>query len=356
MQCLCLWKRHRSPIPHQRTSRKGKGLPDLIHSDVCGPFETQLIGGSRYFISIIDACSNWVSIYMMSRKSDAMECLKHYEKMAERNTGRKIRVFRSDRGGEYMSNELKVHFADRGIKHELTSSSTTQQNGVAERLNWTLLDFMRSILCHKGLPKALWVEALSTAVYIRNRVTGRALRSNTTPFYLWTNQVPMLSHVRVPGSKCWYVLPKRHVQKLHSCSRQALFIGYCDISKAYKLLDGERKSIVISRDVIFDESTIRKFGKDFGNSISTNDNTDDDYITLDLEQSADNCSRVEPVVEFSGNLRERESSGSPDIPTPQQTEVETDDSGRDIEPNITEQNTTAPVRRSNRQRRHPGSW
>ena len=52
---------------------------------------------------------------------------------------------------------------------------TPQQNGVAERMNRTLMDCVRSLLHWSNLDKKFWAEALSTAVYIRNRVYSRSL-------------------------------------------------------------------------------------------------------------------------------------------------------------------------------------
>ena len=59
--------------------------------------------------------------------------------MVERSTGRKLKVLRSDNGGEYTSGEFVEHLMSEGIRHELTVPKSPQQNGVAERLNRTLV-------------------------------------------------------------------------------------------------------------------------------------------------------------------------------------------------------------------------
>ena len=63
--------------------------------------------------------------------------------------------------------------------------------------------------------------------------------------------------MRVFGSQCWYVKPKRNMQKLDVRTRDALMMGYCGQSKGYKLWDGNDKKFVVSRDVTFNETLSR---------------------------------------------------------------------------------------------------
>ena len=128
------------------------------------------------------------------------------------------------------------HVTRDGIHHQLTTAYIPQQNGVAERLNRTLVELARSMLNHKNLTKGFWAEALSTANYIRNRVTTRALPSTTTPYQLWNGSKPDFKLLRVFGSKCWYATPQHKVQKLDSRAHQAIMVGYASNSKAYKVV------------------------------------------------------------------------------------------------------------------------
>ncbi len=207
----------------------------------------------------------------MHRKSDSLPCFKNYHKYAEAHAGSKVKkinvlarssdsgsrvkTLRTDNVGKYLSTELKNYLAENGIEHQLTVAYTPQQNGVAERMNRTLVDPVRPMIHSKGLAKRLWAEALSTAVYIRNRVASRSLPSNTTPFHLWIGKAPDLSYLRVFGSKCWYVVPKSKLKKLDARSKMAIMVGYSSHSKGYKLWDPESQTFVVSRDVTFHESS-----------------------------------------------------------------------------------------------------
>ncbi|GKE69578.1 retrovirus-related pol polyprotein from transposon TNT 1-94 [Tanacetum coccineum] len=79
--------------------------------------------------------------------------------MAEKQTGKNVKVLRTDRGGEFVSKEFTAYCDEEGIKRELTAPYTPEQNGVAERKNRTVVEMARSMLKFKGLPDSFWAEA-----------------------------------------------------------------------------------------------------------------------------------------------------------------------------------------------------
>ncbi|KAK4430730.1 hypothetical protein Salat_0834700 [Sesamum alatum] len=70
---------------------------------VCGPLRTQARGGFSYFITFTDDHSRYGYVYLMRYKSEALE------------TNCKIKVLRSDRGGEYLSREFLDYLKEHGI-------------------------------------------------------------------------------------------------------------------------------------------------------------------------------------------------------------------------------------------------
>ncbi|MBF6309039.1 transposase family protein, partial [Nocardia farcinica] len=76
--------------------------------------------------------------------------------LAETQTGKRVKVLRSDNGGEYTSGAMAKLCADRGIEQKFTPSYTPQLNGVAERMNRTLVECARCMLEHAGLSKEYW--------------------------------------------------------------------------------------------------------------------------------------------------------------------------------------------------------
>ena len=126
-------------------------LLGLVHTDVCGPMMTQARGGYSYFITFIDDLSRFGYVYLMKHKSEAFDKFKEYQSMVEKQTGKSIKVLRSDRGGEYLSTEFLDYLKVNGILSEWTLPYTPQLNGVAKRRNRTLLDMVRSMMCFTDL-------------------------------------------------------------------------------------------------------------------------------------------------------------------------------------------------------------
>jgi transposase InsO family protein len=69
----------------------------------------------------------------MKEKSEAFETFKIFKALVENESGCMIQCFRTDRGGEYTSNEFNEFCNSQGIKRQLTAAYTPQQNGVSER-------------------------------------------------------------------------------------------------------------------------------------------------------------------------------------------------------------------------------
>ena len=144
--------------------------------------------------------------------------------------------------------------AKEGIRHEFTIPHTPQQNGVAERLNRTLIEGVRTMLADSRLPHRFWAGALSTCVYLRNRSPTKAV-TGVTPYEAWSGTKPDVSHLRVFGCSAYALVPKVERSKLDSKTRKCVLLGYGSNQKGYRLYDLDRKKVVHSRDVTFDEAS-----------------------------------------------------------------------------------------------------
>jgi transposase InsO family protein len=131
-------------------------LLELIHYDICEINDVLAEGGQRYFMTMIDDVSGYFYVYLLKTKDEALNCFKNYKAEVENQLEKKIKRFRSDRGGEYFSNELDLFYAKYGIIHDRTLPYSSQSNEVAERKNRTLTDLVNSILDTVGLSKAWW--------------------------------------------------------------------------------------------------------------------------------------------------------------------------------------------------------
>ena len=143
--------------------KREKHILELVHSDVFGPVKVPSLGKSVYYVSFIDDFSRNTWIYFFKQKSKVFDRFKKFKALVENQTEKKIKVLRIDNGGEFCSKEFEEFCKKCGIARQKTTPYTPQQNGVAERMNRTLMEKARSMLSGAGLEQKFWAEAVATA-------------------------------------------------------------------------------------------------------------------------------------------------------------------------------------------------
>lgn len=244
-------KQTRRPFP-SKTSFSATRFLELVHGDICGPISPSTDAGNRYFLLLVDDYSRFMWVYMLKNKSEAFEVFKKFQAKVENGTSNRIGVFRTDRGGEFVSKEFTAYCEDRGIVRHFTAPYTPQQNGVVERRNRTVVEMARSFLKHANLPSGLWAEAIRHSIYILNRVPTRAL-TGKTPYEVLKEHKPNLSHIRVFGCIAHMKVPDINAKKLDDRSVMVVNLGKDPGTKAYRLYDPVNKRVFVSRDVRFEE-------------------------------------------------------------------------------------------------------
>ncbi|KAL0283839.1 UNVERIFIED_CONTAM: Retrovirus-related Pol polyprotein from transposon TNT 1-94 [Sesamum angustifolium] len=161
----------------------------------------------------------------MREKSEVFKVFKKFKNLVEKQSGRSIKVLRSDRGKEYNNSEFDKFCEEEGIEHQTTVSYNPQQNGVSERKNRTVMEMARSMLQEKNLPKAF-------------------LGRSSLHCSLSTQQYLL----------CTY--SNREKAKLEEKTEKGIFLGYSTQSKGYRIYNLKTKKLIISRDVEFDEDAM----------------------------------------------------------------------------------------------------
>ncbi|KAA0032987.1 copia protein [Cucumis melo var. makuwa] len=191
-------------------------------------------------------------VYFVKEKSEVFGMFKRFKALVEKESGYYIKALRSDRGGEFTSNEFKTFCVENGIRRTMKVPFTPQQNGVVERKNRTILNMARNMLKCKKMPKEFWAQAVECAVYLSNRSPTRSLW-NKTPQQAWTGRKPSIGHLRVFGCMAYAHIPDQKRSKLDDKSEKYVFVGYDASSKGYKLYNPVTKKTIVSRDLVFDE-------------------------------------------------------------------------------------------------------
>jgi len=107
---------------------------ELIHTDVCGPFRTRTPRGEEYLILFIDDFSRFVWLGLMKHKDEAFEKFKSFKALVENESDHKIKCLRSDRGGEFTSNEFFDFCEEHGIRREFSTTLKLLMNSGMVRL------------------------------------------------------------------------------------------------------------------------------------------------------------------------------------------------------------------------------
>ncbi|GMF34426.1 unnamed protein product [Phytophthora fragariaefolia] len=171
----------------------------------------------------------------------------------ENATGKTIKRLRSDNGGEYTDKLFKAYLIRNGIKHEKPVPYTPQQNGLAERMNRSLVEMARCMLYHEGIDKKWWAESVNTAAWIINRIPNSV--NIKTPYEIVNRAKPQLNHLKVFGSLGYAHIPDEKRRKRDTKAFRCRFLGYEDGVKGYRVLNVAIGKVQILRTVKFMETT-----------------------------------------------------------------------------------------------------
>ncbi|RVW74734.1 Retrovirus-related Pol polyprotein from transposon TNT 1-94 [Vitis vinifera] len=193
---------------------------------------------------------------LMKTKDEVNLLFQNFHKMIETQYNAKVRVLRSDNGGEYKSYDLQKYLEGHDIIHQTTCSNIPQQNGVAERKNQHLLEVVRASLIAAKILISYWGEAITFAAYLINRVPSISIDFQT-PLQALTYVVvaPTVTNLppRVFGCVAFVHLHKHQRTKLTSHALQCVFVGYALHKNGYRCYHPPTQRMFITMDVMFHE-------------------------------------------------------------------------------------------------------
>ncbi|GJX94674.1 ribonuclease H-like domain, reverse transcriptase, RNA-dependent DNA polymerase [Tanacetum coccineum] len=224
--CL-IGKQNRTPFPKKAKARSTSPL-DLVYGDLCGPITPPTPSGKRYIFLIVDDYSRYMWVYFLNTKDQAFDTFKEYKSTVEKELRTTLKMLRTDRGGEFASNEFTQYCKENVIARQLTAPYSPQQNGA---------------------------EAVRHAIYILNSVPTKALE-DITPYEAIKQRKPNLENLKVFGCIAYAKVPSQHLTKLDDRSTKMVYLGNEQGSKAYQLFDPITRKICVSRDVKFKEDDI----------------------------------------------------------------------------------------------------
>nr|GEV56472.1 ribonuclease H-like domain-containing protein [Tanacetum cinerariifolium] len=158
------------------------------------------------------------AVFFLKHKDETYPILKNFINLVENQLNKKVKAIRCDNGTEFKNTYMIELYGSKGIKREYSNPRTSQQNGIAERKNKTLIEAAKTMLADSKLPTMFSTEAVRTACYVLNRVSVTSPH-NKTPYALLTGNIPSADEGYIVGySACnkaymVYNVPNKRVEK-----------------------------------------------------------------------------------------------------------------------------------------------
>ncbi|GBN92280.1 Retrovirus-related Pol polyprotein from transposon TNT 1-94 [Araneus ventricosus] len=232
--------------------RVTKSVLDKVHMDLWGPAPVNSLGGSKYFLSIIDDFSRKIDVFTLKSKSEVFSIFKEYLSRVQRELGRKLKSVRTDNVMEFCHKDFETFLRDLGIKIERTSFYTPELNGIAERFNRSSMEAVRTMLQDSGLQPKFWAEALHAYVHTKNRCSHK-LTEGKTPMEIWSGHKPPIRHCRTFGSLAYVYVPIVNRNKLQPKAKIGILVGYAVNRRGYRVWLPKERKVVESIHVKIDE-------------------------------------------------------------------------------------------------------
>jgi len=236
-------------IPKVRTTSSPAPY-HTVHSDICGPFSVPTPSSSKYFISAIDEYSHRAEVRFLKTRDEAPKALLDMLNIAACQYSTQVKVLQTDNAGELTSRWFEDELAKLGVKHKLSIAYIHETNGMAERFNRTATGSARTLLFDSSLPLSLWGEALTHAIYTKNRMPHPSL-NNKSPDEVLTGEVPNIGYLQPFGSPAHVFIPEERRRvggKLLARTAEGFLVGYGEQRNHYRFWIPSLHRVVISRD------------------------------------------------------------------------------------------------------------
>ena len=184
-------------------------------SDVCKKMCEKPLGGAKYFLKFTDDKTHYSWVYPLKTKDQVFDCFLEWKTLVEKSSGKKLKTFCTDNGGEYTSTRFEDYLKSEGIMSWIHHPQDTWTKWFCWKINQTLVESAHLMLLDAKVSHNFWAEAISTAVYLWNRCPTKAV-NGMTPYEAWHGCKPKGKHLRVFCCNAYAHVPKDERSKLDS--------------------------------------------------------------------------------------------------------------------------------------------
>ena len=273
----------------------------ILHSDI-GNLPTPSLGKSNYIVVFVCEASRYIRCYFMNKADASTLCSRINQCLANQNAdiGRLPVKLHSDKGRNYMSDEVVQFLYDKHITPSYSTAHNHEENGLSEKTLQDIMNMARSMLYDSDAPNSMWAEAANNAVYIMNRIYKASL--DKTPYEAYFGIKPDISHLKKFGSPVMVQIPKQlRLNKLDYRAKEMRLVGHTDSSVIYRVANREYTSVTTETNIHFikqNESSNQHYVSTLDDIISHQDSSTEE---IDLDETAP----IQPqTVEFLINTNE----------------------------------------------------
>ncbi|GJX81864.1 putative ribonuclease H-like domain-containing protein [Tanacetum coccineum] len=242
-------------------------------------------------------------VFFLATKNETSGILQNFIRKIENQLNHRVKIIRSDNGTEFKNRDMLEFCGNKGIKQEYSNARTPQQNGVAERMNRTLIEAARTMLADSLLPTTFWAEAVSTACYIFNRVRVTKPQ-NKTPYELLFGHKPIISYIRPFGCHVTILDTLSVLGKFDGKCDEGFLVGYSLNSKAFRVYNLVTKKVEVNLHVKFLEEKPNVKGVGYRWMFDIDYLTDSmNYIPVSLENQTNPHAGTSEVTNSAGTLQ-----------------------------------------------------
>ncbi|GJX75026.1 putative ribonuclease H-like domain-containing protein [Tanacetum coccineum] len=251
---------------------------------------------------------SWV--FFLAAKDETSGIRKNFIRQIENQLNHKVKIIRSDNGTKFKNRDMLKFCGDNGIKQEYSNARTLQQNGVAKRMNRTLIEAARTMLADSLLPTTFWAEAVSTACYIFNRVRVTKPQ-NKTPYELLFGHKPIISYIRPFGCHVTILDTLSVLGKFDGKCDEGFLVGYSLNSKAFRVYNLVTKKVEVNLHVKFLEEKPNVKGVGYRWMFDIDYLTDSmNYIPVSLDNQSNPHAGTSEVTNSAGTLQSPNANAS----------------------------------------------
>ena len=191
-----------SKLPFASSEHSSLDIFDKIHCDLWGPAPVLSLGKFKFYACLVDDFSKYTWLIPLRHKYEFFTAYLAFEKYADKQFNKKIKISHSDGGGEFVNSKLSAHFLATGTLHQISCPYTPEQTGMVERRHRIICELGMTMLFHSNASLYLWMEAFTTTMFLINQLPSSALQFDT-PYFMLHKTQPDYTSLQVFGSKCF---------------------------------------------------------------------------------------------------------------------------------------------------------